>query len=365
MRIRALGRDERGASLAIVAAALVVFLGMAATAVDMGMLYVARSQAQRTADAAALAGASTLAQYPGREDLARASAIDIGDRNDILGERVVVQAGDVTFPTTHKVRVWVYRTRARGNPVPTLFARILGINEVDVAVKAAAELYPGGAADCVLPLVLPDKYAERSGDPNAYDPGTDDEYIPFDPKNPDAPHTGYDENNYGDQIILRAFVNPGPANPSWYYPFRPPGSSGANDYRNGIEGKDCGTPVSIGDWVSTEPGAMIGPTKQGFNYLINLDRSAYWDTGNKCVAHPGQGCGGSPRIRPLPMFDPTQVPDPGAKPLQITNFAAVFVEDVQGNQIVGRFLGFTVPSPGSGSTGGSGGGLFTSVRLVE
>ncbi len=50
--------NRRGAALAIVAVSLVVILGMGALVVDMGMLMKQREDAQRAADAAALAGAS-------------------------------------------------------------------------------------------------------------------------------------------------------------------------------------------------------------------------------------------------------------------------------------------------------------------
>ena len=50
------GRDERGATLAVVAASMVVVLGMGALAVDVGMLYTVRTKLQATADASALGG---------------------------------------------------------------------------------------------------------------------------------------------------------------------------------------------------------------------------------------------------------------------------------------------------------------------
>ncbi|MCI0724688.1 MAG: pilus assembly protein TadG-related protein, partial [Acidobacteria bacterium] len=48
---------ERGVSLVIVAAGLTAFLGFLAIVLDLGMLYAARSDAQKAADAASLAGA--------------------------------------------------------------------------------------------------------------------------------------------------------------------------------------------------------------------------------------------------------------------------------------------------------------------
>src|SRR5713226_10259214 len=49
--------EERGQTIVLVAIALVSLLGMAALAIDVTTLYVARGEIQRAADAAALAGA--------------------------------------------------------------------------------------------------------------------------------------------------------------------------------------------------------------------------------------------------------------------------------------------------------------------
>src|SRR5213078_2613881 len=50
-------KEERGQTIVLVAVALVSLLGMAALAIDVTTLYVARGEMQRAADAAALAGA--------------------------------------------------------------------------------------------------------------------------------------------------------------------------------------------------------------------------------------------------------------------------------------------------------------------
>ena len=50
-------RKQRGQTLVLVALCLVVLISMAALAIDLTTLYVARGEMQRAADAAALAGA--------------------------------------------------------------------------------------------------------------------------------------------------------------------------------------------------------------------------------------------------------------------------------------------------------------------
>ena len=55
-------RNQRGVSAVIIALLLVVLLGMAALAVDLGYLYVTRNELQNVADAAALAATRQLGE---------------------------------------------------------------------------------------------------------------------------------------------------------------------------------------------------------------------------------------------------------------------------------------------------------------
>jgi Flp pilus assembly protein TadG len=86
---RALGiiRNRHGAALAIVAISLVVILGMGALAVDMGMLIKQRDDAQRAADAAALAGASAFQDEKALDavPIATTRAIDYLGKNYVGG----------------------------------------------------------------------------------------------------------------------------------------------------------------------------------------------------------------------------------------------------------------------------------------
>lgn len=56
--------DERGAAFVLIAVLLVLCIAAAALAVDVGLLATARTEAQRTADMAAHAGASALILSP-------------------------------------------------------------------------------------------------------------------------------------------------------------------------------------------------------------------------------------------------------------------------------------------------------------
>ena len=58
--IKDLFRNKEGNVMVIVAAAMVVVLGMAAVGIDVGYIFTAKNQLQTAVDASALAGASGL-----------------------------------------------------------------------------------------------------------------------------------------------------------------------------------------------------------------------------------------------------------------------------------------------------------------
>ena len=81
-------RDESGATIVFVAMSMVVLLSAVALAVDTGMMMTARTESQRTADAAALAGAGALVQPGGGVKTARETALDWTTRNLVRGVQV-------------------------------------------------------------------------------------------------------------------------------------------------------------------------------------------------------------------------------------------------------------------------------------
>ena len=57
-------RPEKGMTLPLVAVFIVVLFAFAALAIDLGILYTARTSAQHAADAGALAGAAVFSNSP-------------------------------------------------------------------------------------------------------------------------------------------------------------------------------------------------------------------------------------------------------------------------------------------------------------
>src|SRR5262249_36795542 len=155
-----------------------------------------------------------------------------------------------------------------------------------------------------------------------------DIYIP--PGQPNA--TGYSPvTDRGMELVLKT-NNQNKIAPSLYNPWDLPGSVGADDYRANIGGCNPRL-ITIGNDMAPENGNMVGPTQMGTGDLMATDSSAHWDTGCNCVK--GSMYPFSPRIRILPLYDPSYFADGKqsgkANPqLRVVNYLGFFVEDVTG-----------------------------------
>jgi hypothetical protein len=143
-------------------------------------------------------------------------------------------------------------------------------------------------------------------------------------------------------LVLRAATGD-EINPSFYYSWKMPGEIGGNFYRDNIA--NCNQSRIIrGAVIIQEPGAMQGPTVQGIEELIAKDPNAYWDEGCKCVKG-SNATGQSPRVFPIPLYDPDYYAEGKANGRDadfiIANFLGFFVDRVQGNGIYGRVTRIT------------------------
>jgi hypothetical protein len=383
-RLRHLRRDERGMSFVFVGVGFMALFAATTIAIDVGMFMTARGQSQNAADAGALAGATALVfnDYGNRsaDGPAVQSAISTALRNEVMRGAVSIQPGDVTFPLgptglDNRVRVNVFRTADRSNPVATLIGPIFGIDTVNVSTTATAEASPANAQSCVKPFTIPDRWIERSDPP--YDPDSStfditdghgnllppelrDLYIPAG----EAGYTGYDAvADKGALLMIRAGTGNNIA-PSFYFSWAMPGGTGGSWYRDNIA--SCNpTLMHFGEWLTAEPGNMVGPTNQGVDDLIAQDPFAYWDTTTNSVVssyHP------SPRVFPIPLFDP-YVYETGKQngrnaDLQVANWVGFFLTHRSGNNVYGRIT--PISGVFDGNAGPAPQGAFPKViRLVE
>src|SRR5512137_3001901 len=147
-RLRHLRDDERGMSFIFVGLGFTAFLAASILAIDVGMLMTARTQAQTSADAGALAGATALVFNNFTDHSATSpavtSAINTSQANFVMGQAPSVTPTDVTFPfdtstsAFDQVQVSVYRTQARSNPLATLIANVFGNPTADISATATA-----------------------------------------------------------------------------------------------------------------------------------------------------------------------------------------------------------------------------------
>jgi hypothetical protein len=356
-RLQRLRRDESGMTYVFVGLGMMALLSASMLAIDVGMLMTARNQAQNAADAGALAGATALVfdDYDDRSATGPAvtNALNAARANDVMSADVTVGPADVVFLNDeigepNRVQVTVRRVGAGGTGdaggVDTLIARFFKVDKVNIGAVATAEASPSNAMTCVKPFTIPDRWIERQTPP--WDPN--DTFDLFDKKgkplpNPDVyipatstSYTGYDaERDKGTLVVLKA-DNDSKIAPSIYYPWAPPDSSGGSDYRWNIA--NCNqTIMPFNAMLTPEPGNMVGPTKQGMDELIAKDPGAYWDTANNRVVsskHP------SPRVVVIPLFDPdfyARGKQTGRNAdLRATNYLGFFIEEMRGNEVVGR-----------------------------
>jgi hypothetical protein len=147
------------------------------------------------------------------------------------------------------------------------------------------------------------------------------------------------------------------------------GLIGGEWYRHNISG--CNTTIINIDlnnplYLTQEPGAMQGPTNQGVDELIALDPRAHWDTSCRCVRGSNQGI--SPRVTPLPLYDPKKYAEGKANgrnaDFWLANIMGFFIDRRVGNQVYGYITpisGLINPNLGPAPAGA----FPVAIRLVE
>jgi hypothetical protein len=356
--------NERGSTLVLMSVMLFGMLALAALAIDLGSLRSARSEAQRAADAIALAGAAAFRDYPftdgktidsagtwalaiARQNQVRSDTIDVRSptwttSTYAWGTVVNVEAPQVTLniiPDSQKVRAWV-----RHAGVQTFFGGLLAMPYGHVQAMATAwATTDGPVVNCLKPFVIPDMWNEsdpaqdlngndymdpittnpgneQDGESWKYEPGTsEDYYLPFDPNAlPDPqgrPQTGYGsplrsalgyEGDVGLPLLLKPQTGGGNTDPAAE---RMGNAFWVLDYdpdantREEIEG-GCAT-ATIGDSVPYDNGSRTGPVRQGINNLVQQDPGATWDQATKQVVGSSyQDWTESPRVVIIGLIDP-------------------------------------------------------------
>jgi Flp pilus assembly protein TadG len=378
-------RGEHGQTIILVAVAMVGLLGMVALSIDVVTLYVAKSEMQRAADAAALAGAkafvdSGVTSDPTnltRQGMAQAMAqqfiTSIVPENRIQGAPPVL-VGTPTFDFTRDGNPQVTVTLQRTD-LPTFFSRIWGRRLSTVSATAVAEAYnpsnaPAGyppiTPKCVKPMMVTNMAPNQFVDPATFVP---------------AP------NLIGTQITLTPCGGAGcgtnqfrpalvdPASPKFC-----PACQGVFDYENGIECCDttvyaCGataTPINV-DTTMTPPGLMGARTNNGLQCMTNNPAQDTIDTTDltagtgpaRIIAGSGPQSGNlvttSRSIATLPIIDSPTTPT-----VHVIGFLQVFVDASAPANVTAHILNIVgCGNAGAGAAVLGGGYSPIPVRLIH
>ena len=438
--------STRGVGLFFFAISLVVIVGMAGLVIDLGMLLRTRAEAQRAADAAALAGASAFADYPPLQDPTSQTdtrARAVAAKNTMVGvpidpaaevievltcqnaaaspavsscDSVMTQSGGTSVPAgTARVRVTVRR-----NAVPTVFARVFGVNSFPIGAKAVAEVAPAGAAKCVQPVLAPDFWDDKDDDstPNrwpdkneAWQWGIEDVYLPGDPTTGSGTGLGSDFRDgtfvgdaiVGDTLYVRDVGRPFNIWKGWYTPSfdnlwcpgDPAGSCGGDQIDELIQnpcsnvdkkGTTDVPPSQLGVEYKNKPGGtsgnVVGTNKKGYEQRLKATdpTGASWvptsvgsRIGSDNKSHPvysgyvkttSGDWRSSPRVLLIPLMDPRWL-TPGREVVEFNNFAWFWLESTakgSDQAVFVRFIGLAAGGLGGGNTTSP---LFKAIRLVR
>jgi len=270
-------RQESGQALVLAAASMVVILGMAAMAIDVGMFLQERRDLQNAADAAALAGAQELPYAPAG---AVADATAWAEQNGIAVGELEGVTVSTTYATDDTITVQVKRD------VPWVFARVLGRGSDTVRADASARVGSPAWADNVMPWALKESvqlditYGEEvtlkysAGDKesggncnNAVDDDGDTLVNDGCPAN-GASESGAQCDNSADDDGDNEVNDGCPAGGTSgnYGLLDLGGGEGCNAYRDNIV---SGADVTVNSLVPSEPGNCVGPTEQGLEDRLN------------------------------------------------------------------------------------------------
>ncbi len=223
--------EEHGDALIIVAVSMVFIFAMLALVIDLGLAFLSTGEQQKAADAAVYSAGRLLPIETGntiKVNQIKNSAINYADLNgfaDLTEDDIVL--GKISNGQYTEIRVTV------DNSVPMYFAKIFGIDYLDLSRSAVAKLSPVIRTSGVAPIGLTKEEMDAR----------------------------IASNNL-THVTLKYGVQGGST--SFFGALDLDGQGGgASDYRIWITQGYAGE-ISVGDVLLEESGNMVGPTYQGF-----------------------------------------------------------------------------------------------------
>lgn len=160
-------RSQRGAVAIIVGICIVVLVGMIGLVVDMGHLFVFKTELQNAADSCALAAAKELDGGSDALTRAQSAGITVGQQNkaDLQGAALSISPANIKFSATLSPNSNYLTLAAGANPatakyamctlnrtgIPMWFMQVMGLGDQIVAAEAVATLSPSQTT-CAIPI---------------------------------------------------------------------------------------------------------------------------------------------------------------------------------------------------------------------
>jgi len=344
---------ESGLTIPIVALFMVILIVMMALAIDVGVLYTARTSAQHAADAAALAGAFTFVAEPTASDpngTAAAAALSAATKNKILA--AIVPAAEVKVTPNLP-----YVTVSLTHVAPTFFARAMGTNQATISVTAVAQASTQAqGTNCLRPFWILHSSLRACGSPPI-------------PGSPLQLHQETTPSQWG-------FLCAGPGNV-----FGACTDPGAQAIKESLS--SCSNvKISCGDLLTEETGNIsaiahmqVNPPPPEFFTTNNADY--FYGVGDYAIGGPnGPHSSSSDSVITVAVVDDCNGqsgPGPGAnQTLPVNAFSQVFVDGISGtgngkNPLVidANVISFNGCGGPGGGSGKNVGPLPLPVRLVQ
>jgi len=407
-------RSERGVTLALMAVTVFLMLGMAALAIDYGMIKSAKAEAQRAMDAAALAGASA---FLINDPLQNKTTIAIDRAKEFARQHSVHSALVDTTGACGVAEVCVTvdlaNERVRADfaraGIGLWFGSMFGSSTMGIGASATAHAVESGITTCLMPVAIADKWnnhlpdaaedANGDGVPDyndangngqwdfstskgkqvepweqwVYDPSEGDYYSPP----TDVSPTGYSSSDYGHQMVLMTLD---PASTSVSSNYLAWGKDGDAASDSALAARIRNPECSEHQLNESEQRAANGSKPnlgQAWADRINMEPSANWTWDNATnspvcgsVTCPSNWEEISPRVVAIGLYDPAEIVDPNNNTIHFLNFAKIFLDKrpcsgAPGQckaEVTGRFLGYV---EGGGGTGPSSGPLVKKLVLIK
>lgn len=315
-----INESEQGDALIIVAVSMVLIMGMLALVIDLGLAFLSTGEQQKAADAAVYSSGRLLPIETGnttKVNQIKESAINYADLNgfpNLTPEDVIL--GKISNGQYTEIRVTV------DNTVPMYFAKIFGVDYLDLTRTAVAKLSPVIRTTGVAPIGLTKEEMELR----------------------------LASNNLTHVTLKYGEKNVWSNSPSFFGALDLDGQGGgASDYRIWITQGYAGE-ISVGDVLLKEMGNMEGPTFQGFDERYNgCTHFGALSGGVGCTTDNFEPT--CPRIVKVPIYSYTV----DKQTVVVEGFAAFLLENqTDKGEITGSFLNMVSNGASSGSNVGEG-----------